>query len=183
MSRAYKIHNKDGIYFITFATVGWIDVFTKTEYKEIVVESLRYCQKAKGLVLHAWCIMTNHIHLIVSAKGGYDLTGIIRDMKKYTSKQLVNAIMENSKDGRKEWMLDIFSKAGKINNNNKNYQFWRQDNRPIEIYSNAVIDQKLDYLHNNPVEAGFVEHAEDYVYSSAGDYAEESGLLDVELLI
>ena len=183
MSRAYKIHNKEGIYFISFATVGWIDVFTKKEYKDIVVESLSYCQKAKGLTVYAWCIMTNHIHLIISARKGYDLAGIIRDMKKYTSKQLIKAITEHPKESRKEWMLSIFNKAGTSNSNNKHYQFWRQDNRPIEIYSNAVIDQKLDYLHNNPVEAGIVENAEDYVYSSAGDYAGENGLLDVELLV
>ena len=139
MSRAYKIHNKDGIYFISFATVGWIDVFTKKEYKDIVVESLRYCQKSKGLVLYAWCIMTNHIHLIISAKEGYDLTGIIRDMKKYTSKQLIKAIMENPKESRREWMMDIFAKAGAYNRNNKYHQFWRQDNRPIEIYSMLLL--------------------------------------------
>jgi len=101
MSRAYKIHNKDGLYFISFATVGWVDVFTKKEYKDIVVESLSYCQKSKDLVLYAWCIMTNHIHLIISAKEGHDLTGIIRDMKKYTSKHLIKAIMENPKESRR----------------------------------------------------------------------------------
>lgn len=182
MSRAYKILNKDGIYFISFATVNWIDVFTKNEYRDIVIESLSYCQKEKGLVLHAWCIMTNHIHLIISAKEGYDLADIIRDMKKYTSKQLIKVIRENPKESRKKWMLDIFHKAGEYNSNNKYYQFWRQDNRPIEIYSNTVIDQKLNYLHNNPVKAGFVENPEDYVYSSAKDYAGEKGLLDIEFL-
>ncbi len=182
MSRAYKILNKDGIYFISFATVNWIDVFTKNEYRDIVIESLSYCQKEKGLVLHAWCIMTNHIHLIISTREGYDLADIIRDMKKYTSKQLIKAIRENPKESRKKWMLGIFHKAGESNSNNKYYQFWRQDNRPIEIYSNAAIDQKLNYLHNNPVKAGFVENPEDYVYSSAKDYAGEKSLLDIEFL-
>ena len=102
MSRAYKIHNREGIYFISFATVGWIDVFTKKEYKDIVVESIRYCQKAKGLIVYAWCIMTNHIHLIISAREGYELVGIIRDMKKYTSKHLIKAISENPKESRSE---------------------------------------------------------------------------------
>ncbi len=72
-------------------------------------------------------------------------------MKKYTSEQLIKAILENPKEGRKEWMIDIISKAGESNSNNKQHQFFSQDNRPIEIYSNPVIDQKLDYLHNNPV--------------------------------
>lgn len=183
MSRAYKIHNPDGIYFISFATVGWIDVFTRRVYKDILVDSLHFCQQEKGLILYAWCIMSSHVHLIVSAKEGNDLAGIIRDMKKYTSNQLIKAIQEHSEESRKEWMLAIFKKAGNDNSNNKIFQFWRQDNRPIEIYSNAVIDQKLDYLHNNPVKEGVVENAEDYLYSSARDYAGEKGLLDIELLI
>lgn len=138
MSKAYKIHNKDGVYFISFATVGWVDVFTRKEYKNIIVDSLRYCQKQKGLVLHAWCIMTNHVHLIISAKEGFALADILRDMKKFTSKQIVKAIAENPYESWKDWMLEMFRKAGNINSNNKFYQFWRQDNKPIELYSNKV---------------------------------------------
>lgn len=105
---------------------------------------------------------------------------IIRDFKKFTSKKLIKAIEENNQESRKEWMMSIFKSAGEYNSNNKNYQFWRQDNKPIEVYSNAVIDQKLEYLHNNPVEEGIVEQAEEYVYSSARDYAGQKGLLDIE---
>ena len=79
-------------------------------------------------------------------------------------------------------MLAEFKKAGSANSNNQTYQFWRQDNRPIEIFSNEVINQKMEYVHHNPVEAGLVEHAEDYLYSSARDYAGVKGLLDVEFL-
>ena len=83
----------------------------------------------------------------------------------------------------KESMLNAFKFAASKNNNNKNYQFWLQDNKPIEVWSNNVIDQKLDYIHNNPAEAGFVEHPEDYLYSSARNYAEIKGLLEIELAI
>ncbi len=182
MSRKYKFETPEGIYFISFATVGWIDVFTRRNYKEILIESLSFCQREKGLELFAWCLMTNHVHLIARSKEGFLLQDIIRDFKKFTSKRLIKAIEENSQESRKEWMLSIFKRAGEYNSNNTNYQFWRQDNKPIEIYSNAVIDQKLDYLHNNPVEEGIVENAEDYIYSSARDYAEQKGLLEIELL-
>ncbi len=182
MSRKYKFDNPEGIYFISFATVGWIDVFTRRIYKDILIESLSFCQKEKGMDLFAWCVMTNHLHLIARAKEGFLLQDIIRDFKKFTSKKLIKAIVENNQESRKDWMLSIFKSAGEYNSNNTNYQFWRQDNKPIEVYSNAVIDQKLEYLHNNPIEEGIVEEAEDYIYSSARDYAEQKGLLEIELL-
>ena len=92
MSRAYKFHNPEGLYFISFATVGWIDVFTRKIYKDILIESIKYCQKNKGLGLYAWCIMSNHVHMIVKAKEGFALPGIIRDFKKFTSKEIIKQL-------------------------------------------------------------------------------------------
>ena len=183
MSRGYKFHNPEGLYFISFATIGWVDVFTRNIYKDIVVESLQYCQKEKGLNLYAWVIMTNHIHLIAEARDGYLMQHIMRDLKKHTSKKLIKAIANNHQESRKEWMLAIFKSAGEYNSNNKDYQFWRQDNRPIEIWSSDVVEQKLSYLSANPVEAGFVDKEEDWMYSSARDYyGTGKGLIDVILL-
>ena len=147
-----------------------------------MIDSIQHCQKEKGLRLFAWCIMTNHVHLIAGSHDGFLMENIMRDMKKHTSKKIIKAIDENVKESRKEWMLSIFKRSGEYNSNNTYYQFWHQDNHPIELYSNDVINQKLDYLHNNPVVAGFVEYPEYYLYSSARDYAGEKGLLDVELL-
>jgi REP element-mobilizing transposase RayT len=61
MSRNYKFHNPEGLYFVSFAVVGWLDVFTRNEYKDLIVESLEFCQQSKGMEIHAWCIMTNHV--------------------------------------------------------------------------------------------------------------------------
>lgn len=172
MSSKYKFHNPEGVYFISFAVQGWVDVFTRNEYKNIIIDNLSYCQKNKGLELFAWCLMTNHIHLIARASEGNTLPNILRDFKKFTSKQVVKAITENDRESRKEWLLQQFKTADGI-------RFWRRDNRPIELWSNAVIDQKLNYLHQNPVVEGLVFRAEDYVYSSATDYAGQHGLLDI----
>jgi len=101
-SRAYKFHKPEGLYFITFGTVGWVDVFTRRDYKDILVESLGFCQKEKGLLLYAWVIMSNHVHLIARAREGARLQDIIRDLKKYTSKQIVKAIAEHPGESRKE---------------------------------------------------------------------------------
>ena len=179
MSRSYKTNNLDSLYFVSFATVGWIDVFTRREYKDILVDSLKYCQKEKGLELYGWCIMSNHVHLIARSAEGVSLSETLRDFKKYTSVQLIKAIEDNIQESRKDWMLSIFKSAGNYNSNNKHYQFWRQDNKPVELYSQAVIQQKLDYVHNNPVVDGLVEESQDYLYSSARNYAGEKGLIQL----
>ncbi len=93
------------------------------------------------------------IHLIASAKQGFVLSGIMRDFKKYTSSTIIKAISNNVYESRRNWMLWIFKKAGEKNSNNKNFQFWRQDNHPEKLMSNKFKDQKLEYIHNNPVES------------------------------
>src|SRR5688500_6948224 len=110
----YKIINKEAIHFLTFAVVEWVDVFTRKEYKDILIESLKHCQKEKGLVIYAWCIMTNHVHLAVAAKN-QDLSDILRDFKKFTAKQVIKAIVESKMESRKDWMLLLFKHIGATN--------------------------------------------------------------------
>lgn len=116
--------------------------------------------------------MTNHIHLIIRAGGEILLQDILRDYKKFTSKAIIQAISNNIQESRKEWLLKQF-------NTEEGIRFWRGDNKPVELWSNKVIDQKIDYIHMNPVEEGLVFRPEDYVYSSAADYAGDNGLLNV----
>ena len=175
MSRKYKFHNPEGAYFITFAVQDWVDVFTRNVYKDVLVESLNYCIKNKGLELFAWCIMTNHVHLLARATAKVTLPEILRDFKKFTSKAILKAISDNHRESRREWLLDHF----KIDKGNR---FWRGDNKPIEVWSNAVISQKLRYIHNNPVKEGLVFRPEDYVYSSAVDYSGINGLLELTII-
>ena len=172
MSRKYKFCNPEGVYFVSFAVQSWVDALTRSEYKDILIVNLDFCQKNKGLEIFAWCIMTNHVHLIIRAQDGCLLQDILRDFKKFTSKAIIKAIEENPVESRKEWLLKQFKTE-------KGYSFWRGDNKPIELWSNAVIDQKLNYIHQNPVEEGLVFRAEDYRYSSACDYAGEDGMLDI----
>ena len=183
MKGGYQIRRQDEVHFLSFAVVEWMDVFIRKQYRDIVIESLRFCQEKKGLRLHAWCIMSSHLHLIVSATNN-DLSDIIRDFKKFTSTQILKAIESNEHESRKDWMLPIFKAAGTQNLRNKDYQFWRQDNQPKECFSGKFTVQKLDYVHNNPVEAGIVEKAEEYLYSSAKNYkyGNEKGLLSVVFL-
>ena len=181
MSTKYKFRNQELPHFVSFAVVGWIDVFTRNVYRDILVDSIEYCQREKGLIVYAWCIMTNHLHMIIGTKSK-PMQDILRDMKSFTSGQLKLAIAQTPQESRKEWMLEFMHRAGKANGNNREFQFWQQDNHPIELSNNTMIDQRLDYLHNNPVEAGFVIHPEEYPYSSARDYSGEKGYLEVVVI-
>ena len=127
--------------------------------------------------------MSNHVHLIGSSTCN-DLSGLLRDIKKFTSTKIIEAIDNHSEESRKEWMLPMFKGHGKPNSRNTENQFWRQDNAPMECYSPRFTIQKLTYIHNNPVEAGLVEKPEDYIYSSAKAYHNHTnnGLLQVEFL-
>ena len=177
MSRNYKFHNPDGLYFVSFAVVEWLDVFTKNEYKDIVLDSLTYCQKHKGMEVIAWCIMTNHVHLIFRDTNSQPAK-LLGDFKRFTSKAIVKSIQEHPQESRREFLLKHFKEAASKSSNVTNFQFWRHDNKPIELWSNKVIQEKITYIHNNPVKAGLVFRPEDYMYSSAVDYSGEQGLVD-----
>jgi putative transposase len=182
MSSKYKVGEDAIAHFVTFSVVGWIDVFSRESYKEIFTNSLKHCQENKGLKLHAWVIMTNHVHLIISSQTN-KIEDIVRDLKKYTSKKIIAAIQENPTESRKEWMMNLFSFAGENNNNNKEFQFWKQDYHPIELNSAERSKERLDYLHQNPVRSGLVWEPWHYKYSSAIDYyTNEHGLLKIEHL-
>ncbi len=183
MSRNYKFHNPEGVYFVSFAVVEWLDVFTRNEYKNILIDCFHYCQKEKGMDIFAWCIMTNHVHLIFRSVKGQEPQLLLGDFKRYTSKALIKAIKDNHRESRKDWLLEQFLKAGTKSSNVKKYQFWRHDNKPIELWSNKVISEKINYIHNNPVEEGLVYYPEGYVYSSAKDYSGEKGLISDVIVI
>src|SRR5688572_1501061 len=181
MSEKYKFNDPDGIYFATMTTVGWVDVFTRPEHKMIVIDSLRYCQQNKGLVIHVWCLMTNHLHMIVSSSGKDKLSDILRDFKKFTSKAIVKAISLSS-ESRRGWMLDIFREVADGLMRVQNYKVWQDGNHPVILFSRKFIDQKLRYIHYNPVVEDIVENPEDYLYSSARDYyTDRKGLLELEM--
>ena len=179
-AEGYQIRDQYAIHFITFSVVEWVDVFTRQYYIDIVLESLRHCQKEKNLNVHAWCIMSNHLHLLLSAGGTITLSDILRDFKKYTSREVVKAIEANDRESRRNWMLWLFRSAGEKNKRNEKYQFWQQDNHPVECFSNEVLESKKKYIHENPLRAGLVRNEWDYMYSSAIDYyCDGKGLLEI----
>jgi REP element-mobilizing transposase RayT len=105
MSRKYKFHNKEGLYFVSFATVYWIDVFIREDYANTIINSLDYCRKNKELEIYGWCIMPSHLHLVIRAKEN-NPEKVLGRFKEFTSKQLRQQIEENPQESRKEWMLN-----------------------------------------------------------------------------
>lgn len=165
MSDSWKAH-EGGTFFLTFAVVGWIDLFTRRTYAEFLLQNLAHCQKNKGLLLYAYVIMPSHVHLIAGAKEGL-VTNILRDFKTYTSKELVKMVEANREESRKEWLLQLFHRYGQRNPSNTNNQLWQQTNHPIELYSDHVFEQKLEYMMNNPVRDGLCTTPEAHTWSSA----------------
>ncbi|MDZ4846898.1 MAG: transposase [Chitinophagales bacterium] len=156
MSSAYKFSNPDGVYFLSTATVQWVDVFIRPVYADRIIESLSHCRLQKRLVIHAWCLMSSHLHFIISRKGKLRMEEIICDFKKFTSDTLLKAIQDEPTESRKKWMLWIFKQAGKENPNNHNFQFWQQDNHPEELITNDFIDQKLNTCIKTPYYQGWL---------------------------
>ena len=161
--------------------VDWVDVFTRKEYCYDTVDSFKYCQENKGLEIYAWCIMSSHLHIICRAKVGFMLSDIIRDFKKFTAKKIINRIIDEP-ESRRDWLLYRFEYAAKYKKQNTKYMFWKKDNHTILLDTNKMMQQRLNYIHNNPVEAGIVDEPEHYVFSSARDYAGIKGLLKLKMI-
>ena len=162
----YRKTYEGGLFFITLTVVGWIDVFTRKEYADIIVENLEFCRKNKALSVFAYVIMPSHIHLIVRRYEGL-LSDWLRDFKSYTAKQIIKEIENGGYESRKEWLLHLFKYHAKFQAQNSKYMFWRKSNRPTDLFTEKVIQQKIDYIHNNPVVANLVTKASYYHYSSA----------------
>jgi len=120
--------------------------------------------------------------MIVGSDGINKVSDILRDFKKFTSKEILRTLIAESTESRREWMLNQFEYSGKNDKKIKDYRFWQEGNDTQEIYLNDYFNQKLNYIHENPVKVEFVNRPEDYRYSSAIDYAGGKGLLDVMIV-
>lgn len=170
------------IYFVTDTVVDWVDIFTRPGYKHIIIESLQYCRKEKGLDIFGWVLMSDHLHMIIGSSGENKVSDIMRDFKKFTSKKIIKILQEDIQESRRNWMLNRFEYAGKNDHKVKNYKFWQDGNDAQLLFTQEYFIQKLNYIHNNPVTAEIVNNPEDYRYSSAIDYAGGKGLLDVSFI-
>lgn len=180
MSTKYKATIPNEAYFITITTVGWIDVFIRLNQKQGIINALKFCQKNKGLQIFAYCLMSSHLHMLCAAPDGERLSDIIRDFKKFTSKEIIKTIVEYP-ESRREWMLSYFKQAFEHLKRNQQYKVWQNGYHAEIAYSNSFIKEKIDYIHKNPVKDKIVVNPEDYYFSSARNYADLDYDLNVHI--
>ena len=176
----YLIADQHAPYFITCTVTKWIDLFTRQVYRDILTDSINYCIKEKHLTIYAWVIMSNHIHMVAQCNSPGNMSGFLRDFKKFTSKRFIETI-ENINESRAEWLLDKFAFEAKRTRRAENFKIWKDSNHAVNL-DDIDIMEKIDYIHNNPVRAGLVEYPDHYIYSSAKDYAGGKGLIKVTVV-
>jgi len=163
MRSRYKIFDGGEVYFLTSTIVEWIPVFTSAPFFEIVTNSLAFCREHKGLRLHAYVVLENHVHLIASAD---NLSGVVQAFKRHTARSIVELATATKRD----WLLNQFAYYRKKYKSESDYQVWQEGFYSKRVHDNAMLCQKMDYIHGNPVRRGYVDAPEDWRYSSARNY-------------
>ena len=163
MPQRFRVYDGSYPHFITSSIVYWIPVFSRDDYFQILADSLAYCVEHKGLAVHGYVIMPNHFHLICSQADGA-ISAVIRDMKSFTSRSIAAKLFQ---DGRKTWLAAMSSPRIARSAEAK---VWKDEFHPEEVRTERFFLQKLEYMHNNPVRAGYVDDPSEWKYSSAGFY-------------
>ena len=168
----YRFFEAEYPYFVTCTIVGWLPVFTRPEAVEIVYDSWRYLQQNRALEIYGYVILENHLHLIAKAD---DLSNVIKNFKSFTARSLVELL-----ESRKASVLLRQLRAHKLlYKAESEYQIWQEGSHPQQIQTDEMMWQKLEYMHTNPMERGYVDEAVHWRYSSARNYAGSPGLIDV----
>ena len=179
-AEGFKIRDQAATHFLTFSIMGWIDIFSRQRYRDMMLESMQYCRQHKGLEIGAYVIMSNHIHTIWTATNN-NLSDIIRDFKTFTSKAITEAI-NIEPESRRDWLLYMFRFYANRTNANDTFKVWTGNNHPEEIHSDSFLRTKINYIHDNPVRAGLVAEQSHYLYSSAANYEGKKGLMGIDFL-
>ena len=163
MRSRYQILEPDHAHFVTATVIEWLPIFNTAACCDVIVRSFEYCRAHKGLRIHAWVILDNHLHAIVS---GPELANTLRDLKRFTAR----ALLEQIRSEGRAWLLNQLAYYCAAHKTASEHQVWQEGVHPQAILSDAIMEQKLDYLHNNPVKRGWVAAPEDWRYSSAHEW-------------
>ena len=167
----YKIIEPELPHFVTCTVLHWIPVFTRPETVEIVLDSLRFLMKER-LKVYAYVVLENHLHLVAQSD---DLNRDVARFKSYTARQLLAYLKAHNV----RQILDQLAFYKKAHKDDRAYQLWQEGCHPEWIQSDEMMRQKVEYIHENPMKRGYVDLPEHWRYSSARDYAGQSGLLEV----
>ena len=176
MRSRYTIVESEGIYFLTATIVNWLPALIGGNACDMVLESLSFCRKHKHLRLYAYVIMENHVHLVAEAP---ELSRCIQSFKQYTARGLIALAQAEGK----EWQLHQFDYCRKAYKGRSRYQVWQEGSHPQLIQGDAMLRQKILYIHNNPVRRGYVDKPEHWRYSSARNYEiQDHSVLEIDPL-
>ena len=156
---------------MTCTVLHWIPVFTRPETLTILLDSLRFLIR-DGMKLYAYVILENHLHLIAQSE---QLGRDIARFKSYTAKNLIRYLDKN----KVKTILEQLAFYKKTHKTDRAYQFWQEGVHPELITNEEMMRQKIEYIHRNPVERGYVDNPEHWRYSSARNYQGMDGLLEV----
>jgi putative transposase len=171
-SRYHFLEDDAAPYFITTTTVGWLPLFANPEIAAQIINSLKYLISKGRINLIAYVIMENHVHLVASAK---DISGEIAKFKSYTARCCIDYYLSTQRKS----VLTLLSEHKQDHKSGRDFQFWQEGSHPQRIISDDMLQQKIDYIHQNPVKRGYVDLPEHWRYSSAKDYLGQPGLLPI----
>src|SRR5690606_16461676 len=149
MKAGYVIRDQERPHFITITVVDWIDIFTRKNYRDIIINCFGFCIKNKGMILYGYVIMSNHIHLVVQSRDG-KLSDLIRIYQNLTANQIL-ADLRNEQESSRDNRLDRFYEATETHTRYKHFQVWQYGNHAEETFSLKVMWNKYKYIHQNPV--------------------------------
>jgi putative transposase len=175
--------NRQDCSYITFSTVDWVDIFIRPSYKQIIADTLNHLIQHKKFTVYAWCLMSNHLHLVARAHDGSGLAAIEKEFKKQTTNAMLG-IIDSEPDLRKNWMLQRFEQSSQNLKRLERFQLWQSCSNPTHIDFNHVfkLQERILFVHENPVRDKIVASPSEYLYSSAGDYAGKKGLVNVTVI-
>ena len=150
-------------------------MFTRARYLDIITASLIFCRQQKGLRLHAYVILDNHLHLLVSSD---NLSQVIQDFKRHTAREILAVARQENK----LWLLKQLEFLKGVHKSESQHQVWQEGFHPQAITTEDMLRQKMDYIHYNPVRAGLVDRPEDWRYSSARNYFGQDGVLEIDAI-
>lgn len=168
----YQIYNETAPYFLTCTVLNWTPLFTRSATVQIILDTLNYRQQGRDFKIYAYVILENHLHLVAQSPC---LTKEIASFKSYTAHYLIDYLKQQNAIRILE-QLHAFKKQHKTD---RHYQVWEEGSHPEEIQTQTMLQQKIEYIHNNPVKRGYVDEPAHWRYSSARNYLGKEGLIPV----
>lgn len=169
----YRVYESFSPHFLTCTVVKWSPLFIDPNLIEILYASLRFMQKHNRLTIYAYVIMDTHLHLVAASA---NLSKEIANYKSFTARRIIDTLEEK----KEKKLLEQLAQAKALHKKDRQFQVWQEGSHPQLLQNEAMMRQKIEYIHNNPVKRGLVDEQVQWVYSSAANYAGLPGLLDVE---